>query len=111
MESFELLEVTVQAGPDGATVTLAGELDIFTIPQLKTAIQEALGLGAKRVAVDLAGVSFMDARSLDTLVQVSLDMRRRHQELVIRHPSAAFLRMEELVALDEKVLPLEPCGS
>ena len=108
MENFELLEVKVESDADVATVTLAGELDIFTIPQLKRAIIEARRSGAPRVALDLAGVSFMDARSLDTLVQTSIDLKRTNQQLVIRHPSPAFLRMEELVEVDERVLPLEP---
>jgi anti-sigma B factor antagonist len=55
----------------GGTVTvlaLTGEIDIYTAPRLRDALDESIGGGAHHIVVDLEGVPFIDSSGLGVLV-------------------------------------------
>ncbi|MFI5844909.1 STAS domain-containing protein [Catenuloplanes sp. NPDC051500] len=52
-----------------ATVRLAGELDMSTVPVLDTAITQLVGTGRNRLVVDLAELAFCDSTGLACLVR------------------------------------------
>jgi anti-sigma B factor antagonist len=56
-----------------AVVTVAGEVDIASSPQLRDAGLEAFGIEPTHVVMDLSGVTFIDSTGLSVLVL----MRRR----------------------------------
>ncbi len=104
---IELLSISSDITGEVATLTISGEIDIFTAAQIKHAIDDSYTRGVRRIILDLSSVTFIDARGIDTLVQASLEARKLGGELVIRHPSASVLRMEKLINLDERLLPLD----
>ncbi|MDE9367799.1 STAS domain-containing protein [Luteipulveratus sp. YIM 133132] len=54
---------------DGTTVVSArGEVDMYTAPMLRDALNEAIDSGARRLVLDLGGVPFMDSVGLGVLV-------------------------------------------
>jgi anti-sigma B factor antagonist len=66
--------VTIKAErlePDGALVTVSGELDVGTVDPLREALSRALDDGARRVVVDLRGVSFLDSVTVAILVHAA----------------------------------------
>lgn len=77
-------------------------------PRLKQAVGEALRVQVSRVVLDLAGVSFIDVRGLELLVEVARETRDRGAAFALRHPSEVVGRVRDLVGLDETVLPVEP---
>ncbi|MFF7645062.1 anti-sigma factor antagonist [Streptomyces canus] len=58
------------ASGDRAIVTVLGEVDLTTTPQLTEAVASALAQGVKRVDVDFSGVSFCDCSGLNALLLV-----------------------------------------
>ncbi|MGV1003380.1 MAG: STAS domain-containing protein [Candidatus Nanopelagicales bacterium] len=55
---------------DAATVVAAaGEIDVFTAPDLDSALTAAVADGSGRILVDLSEVSFLDSTGLGTLVK------------------------------------------
>jgi anti-sigma B factor antagonist len=67
MTGGELAIRTEQA--DGWTVvSVAGEIDIATVSQLRPALESAVSGGAQ-VTADLSGVTFMDSTGLGVLIQ------------------------------------------
>lgn len=53
---------------DGVEVLdVAGELDIYTSPKLRAAIQEVLGGGASRLVVNLLSTTYLDSTALSVL--------------------------------------------
>lgn len=52
----------------GALVVARGELDMQSVGQLKSRLNEAVDAGNTRIVVDLAEVSFIDSLSLSALV-------------------------------------------
>ena len=55
-------------GPSGVVLTVEGELDIATAPQLRESVMAALGAGANRVVFDLSAVTFMDSVALAAIL-------------------------------------------
>ncbi len=62
-------EVGVAGTSACAVVSVNGELDIATAPQLVAALDEAADRHADRVVVNLLGTSFIDSTGLTTLLR------------------------------------------
>jgi anti-sigma B factor antagonist len=62
-------DVTVEDRGGGiAVVSVQGEVDLFTAPELKTAAQRAIDDGATRLVVDLTATRFLDSTALGVLI-------------------------------------------
>jgi anti-sigma B factor antagonist len=57
------------ARDDGmTTVRVGGELDLASVPQLRSALTDLIGRGEVRLVVDLSGVTFCDSTALGVFV-------------------------------------------
>jgi anti-anti-sigma factor len=82
--------LTLERDGNGAAVlVLAGELDLYRAPEIEDALAEAMGPrhspgeGARRVAVDLRSVTFIDSTTLALLLDASRRQRARDGELLV----------------------------
>jgi len=74
----DALILTTQTGQDGTvTVSVAGEVDTFTAPTLRSALDSELERQPPELVLDLRGVRFLGSGGLAVLVQtqVSADAR------------------------------------
>lgn len=81
-------------------VTIRGELDLFTTPRPHEALAGALDLGARRLVVDLAKVSFIDSIALGVLIAVGKKLRVAEGSLDLVCQDGDVRRMLELTGLD-----------
>jgi anti-sigma B factor antagonist len=91
---------------DGAVLlTLSGDLDHFSAPQLHDTTRELLEGGCRRLTVDLGQVEFMDSAGLAALLVLYRKCVDSHCELALQDETG---RQENLYALAglENVLPL-----
>lgn len=85
---------------DGAAlVSVRGELDIVTEPQLRRVLDTACAARPTRLWVDLGGVSFCDMRGVNALARAARTLRRHGGRVVLLHPSAAVVRLLRLAGL------------
>lgn len=96
--AFETLDVLTSVTDGVAIVSVAGELDPFSAPQLKRAVADAMQPGVSEVAVDLAGVTFIDARGLDSVLEAGDRVRESGRRFAVERRSMAVVRIEQLVA-------------
>jgi anti-sigma B factor antagonist len=85
---------------DARTVTVAGEIDLATSPQLRQALVDVLHTKGSDTVVDLSAVSFVDASGIGVLVGVANLATSGGGHLILRHPSRAVQLLLDHLELD-----------
>jgi anti-sigma B factor antagonist len=99
--------VTVVRKETEAVITVAGEIDVSTVPQLSAAVDEVLVDAPPRVVLDLAGVTFCDSQGLGTLVALSRKARMVQSVLVIINAGEFLIRVLDITGLRSALLIAE----
>lgn len=81
-----------------AVVTLSGEVDLWSAPELKRTLHGLLAGGRTRLILDLARVRFMDSTALGVLVGIERRMAD-DERLALAAPSPEVLRLFELTGV------------
>jgi anti-anti-sigma factor len=89
----------VTASDEGTVIHLAGELDMSTVATLREAVQAELTRSPGRITLDISELTFCGSLGLGTLLVLSRSARSRQTLLVLRHPSAFFVRMVEVAGV------------
>ena len=87
-------------GANAHVVTVTGELDVYTAPDLRKALGEAVGEGAMDVVVDLLNVPFVDSMGLGVLVESSKSLKGKGGVLRIVCDDRRIARILEITGLD-----------
>ncbi|MDQ3898259.1 MAG: STAS domain-containing protein [Actinomycetota bacterium] len=82
-----------------ATVRVAGDLDCYTAPQLRSALLALAEDGTRHVTLDLADTQFVDSTGLSVLVGGLKRQREHGGKMVLKGPTAATLRLFEITGL------------
>lgn len=82
-------------------VTLQGELDLTSAPELERELQAAESSQPERLVIDLSGVEFMDSTGLRTLLQARERALSQGHELALRRGPRQVQRVLELTRTDE----------
>jgi anti-sigma B factor antagonist len=100
MSSHSVLGVFEEPGPDGCTVlTVTGDLDLVTAPQLDDWFDRLVVSGADTVVLDLAGVGFVDSSGLRALVTGHKALHAASARLVVRSPNQSTRRLFDMTGL------------
>ena len=91
---------TTQVGADAYVVSVAGELDIATAGRLREELELAIGRGARRVIVDLIGLTFIDSVALGVLTEGARRLRADGGVCVVVSQDPRILRVFEITGLD-----------
>jgi anti-sigma B factor antagonist len=94
-------------GTDSFVVAAGGELDLYTSERLREKLADALGLGGRRILVDLTGVSFMDSTALGVLVEAAKALKSSGGQLVLVADDPRVTRVIEITGLG-RVFRVEP---
>ena len=95
-------EVTTRRTTDGVVVAARGEIDLVTVDELQTAIQQATA-DATRVYLDLREVTFIDSAGIRLVVEGARDLAAREGELVVVRGNTVVKRLFDLVGLEGRV--------
>ncbi len=86
-------------------ISLQGQVDADTSPQLRDLLEEVASEGPQIVVVDLADVDFMDSSGLSALVTGFKGLSEEGAEFVLTRPRPQALKALKLTQLDH-VFPI-----
>lgn len=101
------MELGIRTDQDGsaATVTLNGEVDVYTSPALKEQLVAIIEGGCDNIVVDLRDVGFIDSSGLGVLVSALRRARERGGAVRIVCTRDSILKIFRITGLD-KVFPI-----
>jgi anti-sigma B factor antagonist len=82
-------------------VAVGGEIDLFTAPELKAALSEAVEAGRSRIVVDLTETTFLDSTALGVLIGAVKRLRSRDGALTIANTDPNIAKTFEITGLDQ----------
>lgn len=88
-------------------IALAGEADLYSAPELKKELYEAIDGGAKEVLVDLTQTTFIDSTTLGVLVGGVKRLRPNGGRLTVVCSDPNITKIFEITGLD-RVFPIYP---
>jgi len=96
---FALTEESLDA--DRHVIAIAGEIDLFTAPDMKAALIGAIDAGKTRIVVDLSQTSFLDSTALGVLIGAIKRLRARDGALTIVNTEPTIAKTFEITGLDQ----------
>jgi len=99
------LEIRTQLDGTTCTMTLDGEVDVYTAPRLKEELVSIIEGGCGHVIVDLENVAFIDSSGLGVLVGALRRARERDGSVRIVCTRENILKIFRITGLD-KVFPI-----
>jgi anti-sigma B factor antagonist len=108
---MEFRLATADLGNGVFTVSVAGEVDLATAPELKEALAEVVRSGATGVVVDLSNASFIDSTTLGVLMGAVKRLRPGGGELVIACHDPNIRKIFEITLLDRVFRIFETPGA
>ena len=82
-------------------VAVRGEIDLFTAPELKTTLLDAIDTGKSRIVVDLTETTFLDSTALGVLIGAIKRLRARDGALTIVNVDTNIAKTFEITGLDQ----------
>jgi len=102
------LSVETRWDGDRATVTLSGELDLSTAPQVEQALAEAEEKGPETMVLDLRRLAFMDSTGLRVVLAADGRARRDGRRLEVVPGPPQVHRVFRIALLDRRVAFVDP---
>jgi anti-sigma B factor antagonist len=91
---------TEQLPGDAYLIALTGEVDLYTAPEFKQELLDAIAKGAKHVVVDLSGTTFIDSTTLGVLVGGVKRLRTNDGQLSLICSDRNITKIFEITGLD-----------
>jgi anti-anti-sigma factor len=86
----------------GVVLTLVGELDLDTTPELDDHLREATRANPGRVLIDLSALDFMDSTGLGSIVRAQRFAESNGHSLALRRGQHQVQRLFELTGVMER---------
>jgi anti-sigma B factor antagonist len=95
------MEVCITSEPqnDAHVVNVSGDLDVYTAPELKQAL-DSLSLDRRTIVVDLSRVHFIDSTALGVLVGAVQQKRQADRELMLVVEDPHLLKIFRITGFD-----------
>jgi anti-sigma B factor antagonist len=100
-----MMQIATTPGSDRYLITVSGEVDLATSPDLDVAIIAAIDSGTSSVVIDLTDVSFMDSSGLGVIVRALKRCREAENDLDLVITNERVLKVFGITGLDQ-VIPI-----
>ena len=81
-------------------ITLVGEVDLYSSPQVRKVVIKAIPKTKDAVGVDLSGVTYMDSSGVAVLVEGLKAAQKKGKRFALLAPSQSVMKVLELTRLD-----------
>ncbi|CCH76679.1 Anti-sigma-B factor antagonist [Nostocoides japonicum T1-X7] len=95
------LAISTTERKGGTVVTVGGEIDVYTAPLLRDALDQQITAGRVRLVVDLDAVDFLDSTGLGVLVGRLKLVRNQSGTLAIVCTKERILKVFRITGLDK----------
>ncbi len=99
------LTLTTRTEGDRTVVSVGGEIDVYTAPQLREKVVDLVAAGKVDLVLDLSGVEFLDSTGLGVLVGALNRVRAQDGSLALVLTQERILKVFEITGL-RKVFPI-----
>jgi anti-sigma B factor antagonist len=99
------LDVATENRGSACTLTLTGEVDVYTSPELKKRMLAVIDGGCVNIVVDLEGLDFIDSSGLGVLVSTLRRVKEQGGTLRLVCSKEGILKVFRITGLD-KVFPV-----
>jgi anti-sigma B factor antagonist len=100
-----IMQIATTPGSDRYVITVSGEVDLASSPDLDTAIIAAIDSGSSSLVIDLTDVSFMDSSGLGVIVRGLKRCREADKDLDLVITNERVLKVFGITGLDQ-VIPI-----
>jgi anti-anti-sigma factor len=90
--------------PGGCTLSIGGELDALTAPELRREIDRLVQARYQQVVVDLSGLRLIDSSGVAALVSLYKRVRTRRGKVTVRAAREQPLAVLKLLKLDQVLI-------
>lgn len=97
------MQTVTTPGSDRYLITVSGEVDLATSPDLDVAIIAAIDSGTSSVVIDLTDVSFMDSSGLGVIVRALKRCREAENDLDLVITNERVLKVFGITGLDQVI--------
>jgi anti-anti-sigma factor len=97
---FESVDEVFGIDVNDDVISLSGDLDAHTAPQLDEAINELVSSGRSRIVLQMAEVGFVDSSGLRSMIRARNE-GGGERDVIIQSPSAATMRLLEITGMTE----------
>ena len=104
------LSIEVQRAPDEVVLQLAGEIDVLTVTELSTLVNEILADPPARIVLDMSGVTFCDSQGLGTLVVLSRKAQHARAVLALANVGDFLMRVLDITGLRSALMISSSAG-
>jgi anti-anti-sigma factor len=94
-------EIGAALAGEPLVITVRGEVDLATAPELESCVQQALVAAGDSVLLDLGGLTFIDSSGLRVLVALSNHARAKGAAISLRNVPRHAERVLDLTGLAE----------
>src|SRR2546430_1179795 len=105
---MRLLDCWVTEDRAAPVVTVRGEVDVYTVEELRAALDAAVATGSGEIIIDLAGLEYIDSAGLGVLVTTLRRLQQAGGDLVLQAPSAGTFRLLEISGLADRFRIVPP---
>lgn len=94
------MKIESEVKGDVIVIRVDGDVDLYSSPELRTAVLKAVPRAAAGVEVDLGQVTYMDSSGVATLVEGLRSANEHEVRFTLSEPSEAVMKVLELARLD-----------
>jgi anti-sigma B factor antagonist len=99
------LQMESTSAGDCAVLQVAGEIDMYTAPQLRQRVSGLIDEGARHIIADLRGVDFLDSTGLGALAGSLKRLRMREGSLILVTSGDRILQIFRITGLTRAFAP------